>query len=62
MEQHLFCFSKSRTSRDFKKTKNKPFDEETLVDFSDLKTVWNIDAGYMFSQKFGGFLKRWLIS
>jgi len=32
------------------------FDEETLVDFSELNTIWNVDAGYMFSQKIGGFL------
>ena len=38
------------------KKQRTAFDEETLVDFSDLKTVWNIDAGYMFSQKIGGFL------
>ncbi len=37
------------------------FDEETLVDFSDLKTTWNIDAGYMFSQKIGGFLNVGLL-
>ena len=38
------------------KKQRTALDEETLVDFSDLKTVWNIDAGYMFSQKIGGFL------
>ena len=38
------------------KKQRKAFDEETLVDLSDLKTIWNIDVGYMFSQKIGGFL------
>ena len=42
--------------QEISKNQRTTFDEETLVDFSDLKTVWNIDAGYMFSQKFGGFL------
>ena len=38
------------------KKQKTAFDEETLVDFSDLKTAWNIDVGYMFNQKIGGFL------
>ena len=38
------------------KKQRTAFDEETLVDFSDLKTAWNIDVGYMFNQKIGGFL------
>lgn len=38
------------------KKQRTAFDEETLVDFSNLKTIWNIEAGYMFSQKIGGFL------
>lgn len=42
--------------QEISKKQRTTFDEETLVDFSDLKTVWNIDAGYMFSEKFGGFL------
>ena len=43
------------------KKQRTAFDEETLVDFSDLKTTWNIDAGYMFSQKIGGFLNVGLL-
>jgi len=42
--------------QEISKNQRTTFDEETRVDFSDLKTVWNIDAGYMFSEKFGGFL------
>ena len=38
------------------KKQRTAFDEETLVDFYDLKTAWNIDVGNMFSQKIGGFL------
>ena len=38
------------------KKQRTAFDEETLVDFSNLKTAWNIDVGNMFSQKIGGFL------
>ena len=47
--------------QEISKKQRTTFDEETLVDFSDLKTVWNIDAGYMFSQKFGGFLNVGLL-
>lgn len=38
------------------KKQRTAFDEETLVDFYDLKTAWNIDVGNMFSEKIGGFL------
>ncbi|AWM12583.1 hypothetical protein DI487_00975 [Flavobacterium sediminis] len=29
------------------------FDQETLIDFSELNTIWTINAGYMFSKKWG---------
>lgn len=32
------------------------FDEETLVDISDTKSIWQFNIGYMFSNKFGGLL------
>ena len=32
------------------------FDEETLVDISETKSIWQFNIGYMFSNKFGGLL------
>ena len=54
--QNTFFVTLKLGHQNISKKQRTAFDEETLVDFSDIKTAWNIDVGYMFSQKIGGFL------
>lgn len=37
------------------------FDQETLIDFSELNTFWSIQFGYMFTNHFGGLINFGLI-
>ncbi|MHB0753860.1 hypothetical protein [Polaribacter sp. M15] len=38
------------------------FDEETLVDISDINSLWNFDFGYMFTDRFGALIDFTLLS
>lgn len=53
---NTYFFSVKRGHQKISKNQRTEFDEETLTDFSNLNTIWNIDGGYMFSNKFGGYL------
>lgn len=42
--------------QEISKNHRTEFDKETLINFNELNSIWSIDAGYMFSHKFGGYL------
>lgn len=54
--KNTFFFSITLEHHEISKNHKTDFDQETLIDFSSLNTMWNLNAGYMFSQKLGGYL------